>query len=171
MTRLLSTPLRLPRLRSYVPGPSDPRIFWFNSERGDIVREVSRRITARHAMSDEELERVLSEAAYHETRRLEGARGTDPKQLSRWRTLVRRVGRMSTDSKVEVLRKISASMARDICGNFDPRVYEFASHVLPKVLAGVIKPSTVPRRIFDPTFGQLNDLVATDGALEHVRGL
>jgi hypothetical protein len=44
MKLLPTRPLRLPRLRTYVPRPEDPKIFWFNSERADIVDEVVRRI-------------------------------------------------------------------------------------------------------------------------------
>ena len=52
ITRFLTKPMRLPRLRPYVPKPDDPPIFWFNGERDDIVKEVVRRITERAANGD-----------------------------------------------------------------------------------------------------------------------
>ena len=47
--KLMSRPMRLPRLKPYVPDPDDPAIFWFNSERDDIIREVVRRLVERYA--------------------------------------------------------------------------------------------------------------------------
>jgi hypothetical protein len=41
-------------LRTYVPDPSEPKIFWFNSERDDILQEVVRRIMERYE-DDEEI--------------------------------------------------------------------------------------------------------------------
>ena len=49
LRRLSENPLRLPHLSPYVPGPDDPAIFWFNSERKDILAEVERRVAAAHA--------------------------------------------------------------------------------------------------------------------------
>ena len=37
-------PLRLPRFKPYVPRHDDPPIYWFNSERDDIIREVVARV-------------------------------------------------------------------------------------------------------------------------------
>ena len=49
LKRFLSErPLRLPHIKPYVPRPSDPSIFWFNSERDDIVSEVVKRICTTH---------------------------------------------------------------------------------------------------------------------------
>ena len=54
--KLFKRPMRLPRLRPYVPEPDDPAIFWFNSERDDIIREVARRMVERYDKDREPLE-------------------------------------------------------------------------------------------------------------------
>jgi hypothetical protein len=46
--RFSERPLRLPRFRAYVPAPDAPAIYWFNSERDDIVREVVERVGGVH---------------------------------------------------------------------------------------------------------------------------
>ena len=48
MSLIPKRPLHLPRLRTYVPEPSDPKIFWFNSERADILQDLVRRIMERY---------------------------------------------------------------------------------------------------------------------------
>ncbi|HJK92858.1 MAG TPA: hypothetical protein RMH26_19155, partial [Polyangiaceae bacterium LLY-WYZ-15_(1-7)] len=73
-------PLRLPRLRPYVPSPDDPAIFWFNSERKDIVREVVDRVVRGHGggggpgADGRRLELMLNDTALNEVRRLERQR-------------------------------------------------------------------------------------------------
>ena len=58
---LLTRPMRLPRLTPYVPEPDDPAIFWFNSERDDIIREVVRRIAERYGKDRATLEYTLND--------------------------------------------------------------------------------------------------------------
>ena len=62
LKRFLSErPLRLPHIKPYVPRPSDPSIFWFNSERDDIVSEVVKRICTAHESDRARLEMALND--------------------------------------------------------------------------------------------------------------
>ncbi len=54
--KFFNRPMRLPRLTPYVPEPDDPAIFWFNSERDDIIREVVRRMVERYDTNRDTLE-------------------------------------------------------------------------------------------------------------------
>lgn len=138
-------PMRLPRLKPYVPKPDDPTIFWFNSERKDIVREVVDRITARHTVDRRRMELALNDAAFHETRRLESQKDAEAAEsLGYWRGLMRRIARMSDDEKRDALRDIVSRMGHDVAGNFDPRVYAFSKHAVPRLLTGVMRPSSLP---------------------------
>ncbi len=168
MKILPSRPLRLPRLRTYVPRPEDPKIFWFNSERDDIVEDVVSRMMTRYD-ADDAAELVLNDAAYHEIRRLEGSKSEGAKRkLEYWRGILRRVGRMSTEGKHETLRELARSMAVDIAGNFDPRVYRFASRILPGVLTAAMKPSSIIRNAMEGA-GRLDELLAYEGPVEKIR--
>lgn len=170
MKVLPTHPLRLPRLRTYVPRPTDPKIFWFNSERTDIVHEVVRRIMERYE-ADESVELIVNDAAYHEMRRLE-TRTDDgaSRGLEYWRGVIRRVGRMSWEGKHETLREITERMAHDVAGNFDPRVYRFAARVVPSLLTGVMNPSKLIQTILSRR-ATLDDLVRAEGPIEKIRRL
>jgi len=172
--RFLTKPLRLPRLKPYVPEPDDPAIFWFNSERDDIVREVVRRLGERYAADRRTLEYALNEVAFYEVQRLEGQRDDEAKEsIGYWKGLLRRVAKMSDDAKRDALRGISERMARDIAGNFDPRVYKFASHVTPRLLTGVMKPGALPRDLASVGLGApaLDELLTIEGDTELLKRL
>lgn len=174
MRRMLTRPLRLPRLKAYVPEPDDPAIFWFNSERDDIIREVVRRIADRYGGDRASLEYALNEVAFHETRRLELQRDVEAReQLGYWRGLLRRIARMSDDAKRDALRGITERMAKDVAGNFDPRVYKLAGVVAPQLLTGVMRPASLPKEIATAGLGTraLDEMLSTEGDVELLRKL
>jgi len=172
--QLFTRPFRIPRLTPYVPRPDDPAIFWFNSEREDIVREVVRRVVERFVHDERPLEYVLNEVAYEEVKRLEQQRDEEAADsLGFWRDILRRVGRMSDAQRKDLLKSICERMAWDIAGNFDPRVYWFATAAVPRLLTAVMKPSAIPRDLF--TFGAghraLDDMLRSEGHIEQLRRL
>lgn len=143
--QLSERPLRLPRLKAYVPSFDDPNIYWFNSERAEIIDETARRVAELHAASSESLELVLNNAAMQESARLEGQKDAEASEnLGYWRSLSRRIARMSDHEKREALGTIASSFAKDIAGNFDPRVYALSKHVVPRLLTGIMQPSRLP---------------------------
>jgi glycerol-3-phosphate O-acyltransferase len=174
LTKLLKRPMRLPRLAPYVPEPDDPAIFWFNSERDDIIREVVRRTVERYGGNRKTLEYALNEVALHETRRLEQQRDEESKEsLGYWRGLVRRIARMSDDEKREALRSIAERMARDVAGNFDPRVYRFAITVAPQLLTGVMRPASLPKELATAPLGAhaLEEMLTVEGEIDLLQRL
>ncbi len=143
--RLSERPLRLPRLRPYVPKPDDPAIFWFNSERKDIVREVASRVAGFHTASRRDMELMLNDAAFHEIRRLEQQRNTETREeLPYWRGLVKRIAKMTDDEKRRAVEDLTMRYSKDVAGNFDPRVYELSTHAVPRLLTGIMRPSSLP---------------------------
>jgi len=167
---LSERPLRLPRLRPYVPQPSDPPIFWFDSERKDIVREVVQRVTQRHTADRRRMELVLNETALAEIRRLESQRDAESRErLPHWRGLARRIARLSDVEKRDAVRDIVTRYAEDVAGNFDPRVYAFSKQAVPKLLAGVMAPSRLPEELIGETL--IGELLRVEGDIEHLRRL
>jgi glycerol-3-phosphate O-acyltransferase len=175
LTRFLKRPMRLPRLTPYVPEPDDPAIFWFNSERDDIIREVVRRVVERYGGDRTQLEYALNEVAFHETRRLEAQRDEEAKtSLGFWRGLLRRIARMTDDEKREALRSIAERMANDVAGNFDPRVYKLAIGVAPQLLTGVMRPSSLPKELAISTplgTRALDEMLTIEGEIELLQRL
>lgn len=166
MKQLLSRPIRLPRLRAYVPEPNDPSIFWFNSERDDIVREVARRVVARRTADRRQMEYALNEVAFHESERLKSQRDQETAEsLHFWDGMLRRIARMTDEEKREALEQIAARMARDVAGNFDPRVYKLAEHVVPRVLTAAMNPKALGRSVLSP-HERIGELLTVEGAVE-----
>ena len=171
---LLTRPIRLPRLSPYVPSPDDPTIFWFNSERDDIVREVTRRVVERFVDERRPLEYVLNEVAHAETMRLETQRDDEARQsLGFWRGMMRRVGKMTDSERKEALAAICERMARDVAGNFDPRVYQFATRMVPRLLTGVMKPAALPEELMTGSGGRhpIDEMMVTEGDTARLRAL
>jgi glycerol-3-phosphate O-acyltransferase len=169
LKRFLSErPLRLPHIKPYVPRPSDPSIFWFNSERDDIVSEVVKRICTAHEPDRARLEIALNDAAFHEIRRLENQHDEEARdRLGYWRAMIRRVGKMDDVEQRRVLHTIVTKMTRDVAGNFDPRVYRFARRAVPRLIGGVME----PRRMMAAAPEPLERVLKVQGDLEHLRHL
>lgn len=173
LKRLFSDrPLRLPHIKPYVPRPSDPSIFWFNSERNDIVSDVVNRICSAHEADRTRLEMALNDAAFHEIRRLESQRDEEARnRLGYWRSMIRRIGKMDDTEQRRVLHTIVANMARDVAGNFDPRVYRFARQAVPRLVAGVMEPRRFTRSFTAPQSEVLTRVLRVQGDIDHLQYL
>lgn len=168
---LSQRPLRIPRFAPYEAPVGAPRIFRFNEEREDIVATVVARVCA-SASKRGEIELALNDAAYNEVRRLESQRDRESEQaLPGWRMLVRRIARMSEDEKRSALSAIVESMALDIAGNFDPRVFDLARRGVPKLLTGLMRPSRLPKEIFRTGSSVADEALTVQGNVELLRAL
>ncbi|HSN83215.1 MAG TPA: 1-acyl-sn-glycerol-3-phosphate acyltransferase [Polyangiales bacterium] len=173
LKRFLSErPLRLPHLKPYVPRPSDPSIFWFNAERDDIVSDVVNRICNAHEHDRARLEMALNDAAFHEIRRLEKQRDEEARdRLGYWRGMIRRIGKMDDTEQKRVLHTIVTDMARDVAGNFDPRVYRFARRAVPRLIAGVMEPRRLTKDLISGSPEVLGRVLQVQGDVEGLRRL
>jgi len=133
---------------------SAPPIFGFNAQRDALVGEVSRRVCA--GARDPRL--LLSEAAFLEVKRQQVSGNDDVVPLSEWRSIARALGRMTDEECRERLAGVVERHARDVAGNFDPRVYKFASRAAAPLIGMLMSPMQTLRH---PT-GAF-DLRALDG--------
>jgi glycerol-3-phosphate O-acyltransferase len=140
-------------------------IFGFNASRSSIVEEVVHRVTTQ--TRDPLL--ALNEAAYLESRRLASSGGSE---LAEWRHLAGHLGRMTDAELRERLAAYAERYAWDVAGNFDRRVYKFASRAMAPLLGALLAPRSTLRHL-----GQSFDLTALDGRIlvqgprEHIRKL
>jgi glycerol-3-phosphate O-acyltransferase len=144
----------------------DAPIFRFNDARASIVGEVVARVMSR----DEPPLAVLSDAIYHEVRRLTAS--GDEAGLARWRALARRLPLMSEDERRSEARALAEEHAWDVAGNFSQSVYSIASRLVAPVLGAIVAPRatlTSPRRMLD--LRALGDRIAVQGDVEHVAKL
>lgn len=140
-------------------------IFGFNAARSSIVEEVVHRITSQ--TKDPLL--VLNEAAYLETRRLQGSSSPE---LAEWRYLAGHLGRMTDAELRDKLRVYAERYAWDVAGNFDGRVYKFASKAMAPLLGALMSPRSTLRNLphsFDLT--ALDGRILVQGPREHIRKL
>lgn len=144
---------------------SDPPLFHFNAERRDIVDEVVTRVLAEtrdplHALND---------VAFLECKRLEQSGGSEAKSLPELRELARTVGRMSDDERRTRLERFARKYAWDIAGNFDPRVYRFASGVLPTFVSLLTSPMEALNSLGNA--GSFRDHVVVQGPVDDLKKL
>jgi glycerol-3-phosphate O-acyltransferase len=140
-------------------------IFGFNAARSSIVEEVVHRVTTQ--TKDPLLS--LNEAAYLETKRLQHTGHPD---LAEWRHLAGQLGRMTDAELREKLKHYGEKYAWDVAGNFDPRVYKFASKAMAPILGALLSPRATLRNLhhsFDLT--ALDGRILVQGPREHIRRL
>lgn len=112
---------------------------------------------------------TLNEAAYLETKRLQNTGHPD---LSEWRTLAAQLGRMSDAELRDRLRTYAERYAWDVAGNFDRRVYKFASRVTAPLLGALLSPRETVKNLpgsFD--LRALDSRILVQGPREHIRRL
>ncbi len=150
-------------------GRAEAPIFGFNEARGDIVRAVVGRVMAATA----DPLHALNDAAYHETKRLEGARSPgDQKELAEWQRLARSLGKLADHERRERLEEVVKTYAWDVAGNFDPRVYKVSTKLLPPVVTALLAPREMlraPERLLH--LESLGDRVRVEGPLDKLRKL
>ncbi len=148
--------------------PNAP-IFGFNEQRAEIVRTVADRVAEQ--IKDPLLS--LNDAAYYETKRLEGsAKAEDQKALAEWHKLARSLGKMSDGERRGKLREMCEHYGWDIVGNFNPRVFQLSTKMLPPVVAALLAPRKIlvhPERL--ASLEGIADKVSLQGPLEKLREL
>ncbi|MEM9489477.1 MAG: 1-acyl-sn-glycerol-3-phosphate acyltransferase [Myxococcota bacterium] len=122
------------------------RLAGFNSERTRILEEVHRRVVdacveAAAQDGDASLEYTLNDVAFSEIRRLESSKNrNNQRRLARWRDMANRLLRMSETEKLAELESLTRYYCRDVVGNFNPRVFRFATGVMPPALSFLLSP-------------------------------
>lgn len=145
----------------------DAPIFRFNDARRAIEDEVVRRVVERVG----EPTALLEDAIYNEVRRL-SASGGHEEELARWRSLARRLRGLDRGARLEEVKALAREHARDVSGNFDPRVFAVATRLMPPVLGALIAPKatfTSVRRLIDAR--ALVDRISVEGHMQRVARL
>ena len=151
---------------------SEAPIFGFNDARADIVRTVIDRVMI--GTKDPLL--ALNDAAYHETKRLETSRSAESqRELAEWQRLARGLGRMSDADRRKRLRELCERYGWDVAGNFNPRVFQVSTRLLPPLVTALLAPATfatlarTPRKLV--SLDALDDRVVVQGPLDKLRRL
>jgi glycerol-3-phosphate O-acyltransferase len=142
-------------------------IFQFNEQREVLVSAVVDRVIA----EARDPIFLLNDAAFHEIRRLELAGDHD--KVTRWRKLARMLGGIDRARALELLREHAKELADDVNGNFDRRVYAFASRFLPAGMSVFLRPGVVAERNpLEILKGEaLAERIVTSGKIAQIRKL
>ena len=155
---------------------AENRLERFNADRERLLGEVERRVVSRKvseaksstkASGDRSLEYVLNDVAFNEIRRLEASK-TKNGALDRYKELSRRLLGMNEEEKTAELRRLVRYLGEDVVGNFDQRVYKFATGIGPSLLGFVFNPMTSIREGMN-TLRNLDSRISADGELDVVR--
>ncbi len=149
-------------------------LFRFNRDRHDIIDEVVDRVTrdaidrAWRSPSDG-LGYLLNEAAYVEIARLEKSAAPEAAvERAAWQKIARSMGRATEEENAERLRGIVRQFAGETVGHFRPKVFRFATKVVPAGLSYVLSRGLRP----DPaSLSALRDRLVIDGEVGKLRRL
>jgi glycerol-3-phosphate O-acyltransferase len=140
-------------------------IFGFNQAKEALIDEVVARVL--EGVKDPLF--ILNDAAYCEIKRL-GSRGGP--EAAEWRAMARSLGRLDPAELRHKLEQILRRYAWDVAGNFDPRVYKFASRAMAPLLGALLSPRTTVRHLHRFTsLEALDDRIRVDGPTETIRSL
>lgn len=151
---------------------AENRLERFNSDRERLLAEVERRVVGRRIADAKRggyfsLDYILNDVAFSEIKRLEAGRGSAD-ALDRWKDLSRRLLAMGPEDKEQELRQLVRHYGRDVVGNFDPRVYRFATEVGPSLIGMLFSPLTTLREGV-AALSSLDQRIVPDGAIELAR--
>ena len=150
------------------------RLEQFNADRERVLAEVGRRVAGRLIVrarggGDGSLEYVLNDVCVSEIKRLEAARRPD--DAARWRDLAARLGTMSEEEKRRELERLVDHYGHDVVGNFDPRVYRFATKVLTPGVGFLMSPWTSLKGGVGGLLRELDSRIQVEGPLDVLRGI
>jgi glycerol-3-phosphate O-acyltransferase len=146
------------------------RLDGFNADRARVLRDVQRRVIERitdraKAGGDASLEYVVNDVCVQEIRRLDSG----GKDAGRWRELAGKLGTMSAPQLEGELRRLVEHYGQDIVGNFDPRVYRFATKVLTPGLGFLFSPTRSIRGGVGGLLAELDSRIQVEGPLDLLR--
>ncbi len=147
------------------------RLESFNADRDRVLATVERRVMARLVAraahgGDDSLEYLINDVCVAEIKRLGGG-----EKSARWRSLAGRLAGMSEMEKRGELENLVRHFGRDIVGNFDPRVYRFATKVLTPGLGFIFSPFSSIKGGVSGLLAELDSRIQVEGPLDVLRGI
>ncbi len=146
---------------SKMPINENSPIFTMQQDKESILTEVTER-SLEKLLTDNNAEFVLNDSAYKELLRLSKRHP----QRSNWEELYSTLNRIPEHQQKETLRRMIRSYAEDIIGRFDPKVYRFATSMIPAVLGVFLDPQLTLRHR-----NMFQEKVMIEGNIEAARKL
>ena len=146
-----------------------------SEDRERLLTDVqSRLVSAMAGVDGLKYQDILADSVYHETRRLKEETDLREREegLQFFNGIRREINHNSTHGHKDALAQVVSRYAREICGNFDERVYRMATKVGPAAL-GLLINAVSPKRILTrfPQLPGLDQAMVIQGETEHLRRL
>lgn len=145
-----------------------------NEDRERAIREVSSRVVARQMEQSQEpggqaIDRILNDTIYHEKRRLKTespSKRKDDDQVF-WHRIQKSLPHANDRMLKDMLNQSVTRFTREVAGNFDERVYEFSTRVLPFGLGLLLNAASPGRLLQDfPTGFRVDQNILLSGEVE-----
>ena len=144
-----------------------------NELRDAVVTEVQARILAACVRQAElssgvPLDVVINETLYYELKRLETETNVKRREADSafWKGIKRRLGHAGNAQQRSLLKQIIERFTCEVLGNFNPRVYDVATRVLPKALPLLLNGLSPKRVLARGGLPDLGDSIRIQGDLE-----
>jgi len=141
-----------------------------------VVEEVISRVLSNQIANADKvsLETVINDTIYHARKRLEAKKTTrkTKKSILYWKKLKKRLIHSSEEEQKKILRELITHFTSEIVGNFNPKVYKFASNVLPVALSlmlNALSPCNLIKHL--PKFPDLSERIIIEGEIELIQSL
>lgn len=148
-------------------------IFRQIQDKDQILAEVINR-TYEEETQKHGIDHLILDTAYNEIKRLESARKTpeEKEELSKWRKTYQSMIDISEAQKVKTLQDIISFYANDIIGNFNPKVYRFATKLLPSLMSIFFRSISLKSIVIPPpNAADIDKIVLLSGQIKELQEL
>lgn len=139
-----------------------------------VSRVVGRYLSGGKGESVAALEGVINDTLYHERRRLEREGNDSRARADRafYASVQRRLSRVSTSELRGIVEQMAQRFVGEVVGNFDQRVYNLSTQVLPAALSALLSALSPSKLLsLDALRSGLAQHIVLQGELDHVRRL
>ncbi len=148
-------------------------IFKQIQDKDEILKEVIN-LTYQEETLKHGIDKVILDTAYNEIKRLENSKKTpeEKEELSQWRNTYQSMLNISEEDKSKTLKKMISFYANDIIGNFNPKVYKFATKLLPSLLSIFFRTVTLKSVVIPiPEAKDIDKIIVLSGKIKEIQEL
>lgn len=138
-----------------------------------IIKEVVDRVIQEQSKTSS-IDNLILNTSYSEIQRLENARKSpeEKEELSRWKKTYKSMLYLSDADKGKKLEEIVSTYVNDIVGNFDPKVYRFATNLVPSLMSIFFRTVGPKSVVFPlPSAKDIDNIIILSGEIEALRKL
>ena len=148
-------------------------IFSQIQDKKDILDDVINRVFQEQIKIDT-IDNLILTTAYSEIQRLEKARKTNEEreELSKWKKTYKKMLYIGEEEKIHTFKEIISFYSNDIVGNFNPKVYKFATNLLPSFMSVFFRTISLKSVVVPfPNEKDIDNIAILSGEIEKLQKL